>query len=204
MMLRSLGGRGATVAALGVALSLHAKTGAADPSKDKWEAAVRFCSNVYNDGLELEDQGKLLRAREVLLSGAKARCIAPVRQACRRRYDQLAAEIPSVVPIAMTEEGDPLDDVQVAIDNQIVASRLDGRSLQLDPGLHEFAYSVDGKVVAAEKIMIVQGQRNRPISITIKADKTAKKTLVSPTGMAALDAKLSLDKTATDKPGLDT
>jgi hypothetical protein len=182
------------LAALGAVLGVHARPGLADAQKDKWEAGVRFCSNVYNNAVELEQAGKLRQARAMLLSGAKAQCIAPVRQQCIKRYTQLESEIPSVVPIVTSEDGEPRVDVQVTIDNELVTNRLDGRALPLDPGLHEFTFSTEGKVIATEKIMIVQGQRNRPISIAMRAADASAKKAASDPGLPELDAKASSER----------
>jgi hypothetical protein len=58
-------------------------------------------------------------------------------------------------------------DVQVRVDGEPFASQIDGRPLQVDPGIHDFSFVVDGHVFATQKIMIVQGQRNRFITATI-------------------------------------
>jgi hypothetical protein len=132
---------------------------------------------VYDTAAALEEAGKLRQARDMFLSGAKARCIAPIRQRCMNRYKQLEADIPSIVPTVAGEDGEPRVDVQVSIDNELLTSHLDGRSLPIDPGMHEFTFRIDGKVVGTEKIMIVQGQRNRPISIAMRADKSGEAVL---------------------------
>jgi hypothetical protein len=184
--------------ALGAAVGLCARDSAADPAKDKWNRGVQFCSNVYYKADQLEQSGKLRQARDMFLSGAKAYCFAAVRRDCMARYNQLELEIPSVVPVVTTQDGEPRVDVQVSIDNEPVTGRLDGRSLPLDPGLHEFTFSADGKILATEKIMIVQGQRNRAISIVLRADPSAKKGALG-LGEASIDAKASLDSAATER-----
>jgi hypothetical protein len=66
-----------------------------------------------------------------------------------------------------------------------LTSRIDGRSLPVDPGLHEFSFTSEGRVLATQKVMILQGQRNRPISVAIKP--------------SAVNAKSSPDKPPVDK-----
>jgi hypothetical protein len=94
----------------------------------------------------------------------KAACGA-VRRKCAARYTQLDADIPSVIPIVTDESGSARSDVQVTMDGEVLASELDGRPLSVDPGLHAFEFATDGGVLATRKVMIVQGERNRPITI---------------------------------------
>ncbi len=147
------------LAALGTALCVYARPGVADPESDRFKSGVRFCSSVYSRATLLEEAGKLRQARDLFFAGANARCIATVRKQCMNRYKRLEAEIPSVIPVVTGEDGEPRVDVQVSVDNELVASHLDGRSLPIDPGLHEFTVSINGKVIASEKIMM----RNRSL-----------------------------------------
>jgi hypothetical protein len=55
------------------------------------------------------------------------------------------------------------------MDGEPFAQQLDGRALSVDPGMHEFAFAADGVVFATQKIMIVQGQRNRFITALLRA-----------------------------------
>jgi len=58
-------------------------------------------------------------------------------------------------------------DVQVKVDGEPFASQLDGRALPIDPGMHDFSFIADGHVFATQRILIVQGQRNRFITAAI-------------------------------------
>jgi hypothetical protein len=57
--------------------------------------------------------------------------------------------------------------VQVRVDGEPFASKIEGSALPIDPGMHDFSFVVDGHVFATQKILIVQGQRNRFITATI-------------------------------------
>jgi hypothetical protein len=187
------------IGALGAALCLCAKPGSSEP--DKGKAQRHACAVAYRNAVVLEQAAHLRQAKDLLLSCAKATCGAFVKQQCTSRYAQLESDIPSVVPLVSDESGEPRVDVQVTMDGEPIAARLDGRALPVDPGLHEFSFVVDGAVISTQKIMIVQGQRNRPISISLQKDKRGKRVAlgaVPPT--PAIDAKASLDKPSLDKP----
>src|SRR5256885_1949574 len=125
-----------------------------------------------------------------------------MRQECIRRFAQLGNDIPSVIPVVTDAAGSPRVDVQVTMDGELLTSRLDGRSLPVDPGVHEFTFSADGGVIATQKIMIVQGQRNQPLSVALRStDKRGQKRALaaSVSVPSPLDAKTG----SLDKPGLD-
>jgi hypothetical protein len=169
---------------LSLGVVLVAAPGATEPAKDKSKTG-RNCANTYGMAVQLEQSGKLRQARDLLLACANAPCSGLVRQQCWTRYAQLESDIPSVVPLVTGDDGDPRVDVQVSIDNEPLTNRIDGRSLPVDPGLHEFSFTSEGRVLATQKVLILQGQRNRPIAVAIKPP--------------AVNAKSSPDKPPVDK-----
>src|SRR5215471_7905341 len=174
MSRRQLSSRALSVGALGAALCLCAKPGSSEPDKGK-AAERRACGVTFRTAVQLEQSGHLRQAKDQFLACSKTSCGAVLKQRCASRYSQLDSDIPSVVPLVSDENGDPRVDVQVTIDNEVLTSQLDGRALPVDPGVHEFSFTADGSVLATQKIMIVQGQRNRPISIALQKDKRGKR-----------------------------
>jgi hypothetical protein len=120
---------------------------------------------AYGKAIEAEKAGHLQQARDELLTCALSSCGDLVSK-CRERHKQLGLEMASVVPIVTDETGATRVDVRVTVDGELLTSRLDGRGLLVEPGLHEFAFSMDGKVFNTQRIMIVEGQRNRVLSVT--------------------------------------
>ena len=131
----------------------------------------------------------------------RALALNPELTVAHKLYAQLESDIPSVVPLVSDENGEPRVDVQVTIDNELLTSRLDGRALPIDPGMHEFSFTADGAVLATQRLMIVQGQRNRPIAITLQKRRRA--ALGPSPATSALDAKASLDKPGVDKMAVE-
>jgi hypothetical protein len=189
------------VGALGVALVLSAKPGAsAEPNKAK----IKACGITFRTAVQLEQSGHLRQAKDTLLACMKATC-GGVKLRCTALFSQLESDTPSVVPLVVDEGGDPRTDVQVTMDNELLTSRLDGRALPVDPGLHEFSFSADGSVLASQKVMIVQGQRNRPINVALRgSDKHGKRGVLTAGAPAAgVDAKASLEKPPIDRESLE-
>jgi hypothetical protein len=128
----------------------------------------RACVTTYRRALEHAQAGRLRAARESFLSCSRSACGELVRRDCTARYEQLGADIPSVVPLVTDGEGEPRVLVEVRIDGELVASRLDGRALPMDPGKHELSFSTDSGVFATRQVVIAQGERNRSIHVVLR------------------------------------
>jgi hypothetical protein len=142
---------------------------AASPARSERLGDEKACVNAFKKAREHEQSGKLQDAKDNLMSCAQAPCSAFLRQQCSSKYNQLESDTPSVVLIVTDGSGAPRADVQVRMDGEMFAPQLDGRALTIDPGMHEFAFSADGNVFATQKVMIVQGQRNRFITAMLRA-----------------------------------
>ncbi len=130
--------------------------------------SVAACVDNYKTGLDNEQSGHLKQARELFIRCAKASCGSPLRDECTTRFTQLSTDIPSVVPVVSDESGNPQTDVEVRVDGERLTTSLDGHSFVLDPGVREFSFSKDGRVFATQRLMIIQGQRNRLVSVSLQ------------------------------------
>jgi len=125
------------------------------------------CLNVLKDAKAKEQGGELQAARVLLRQCAHTPCSAFVRQQCANRNTKLELDTPTVVLLVTDAAGGSRTDVQVKVDGEPFASTLDGRALAIDPGMHDFSFIADGHVFATQRILIVQGQRNRFITANI-------------------------------------
>jgi hypothetical protein len=154
----------------------------------------RDCSAVYDAAREEEQAGHLRDSAQLYQNCALDSCSSPVRQSCQAKLFRLEMDMPSVVPLAKNAAGEPLLDAQVSLDGTLLTSRLDGRAYPLDPGLHEFVWSADGKAFGSTRLVVAQGQRNRELWMSVPtlsepqpAAAAAVKPISSPaTGPAAL------------------
>src|SRR5258708_17787993 len=127
------------------------------------------CKRDYRSAQELEQSGHLLEARQLLLQCAKSTCGRFLLRECTTRYTQLESDIPTVVPRVTDEAGAPRGDVQVTVDGGPLTVQLDGHAVEVDPGLHEFSFAKYGVAFVTEKLVIVQGQRDRLISVSLRS-----------------------------------
>lgn len=145
-------------------LALAASPALAQMARPRDEGA---CVAALKDAKAREQEGALQAARVLLRQCAQNPCSAFVRQQCANRNTKLELDTPTVVLLVTDAAGGSRTDVQVKVDGEPFASQLDGRAIPIDPGMHDFSFIADGRVFATQKILIVQGQRNRFITANI-------------------------------------
>jgi hypothetical protein len=166
MSRKSLPKRSVLIVLSGAALLLSASPGQGETVRPRDR---RACAASYEKAQELRQGSKLRRAKEALASCAKAACGEFVQRECTRWLGQVDSEMPSIVPVAKDPSGAPVLDVQVSMDGELLASRLDGRGIQVDPGMHDFEFRTAVGVVIERRIAIAQGERNRVVSVDVPA-----------------------------------
>lgn len=154
--MKSIAAGQAATAAVAGALVLVCSTTSAGAAGSKMKAA---CISAQKTGKEHQQAGHLREARDLLASCAKLACGSAINRDCTKSVAHLDAAIALVGPVVTDEAGQPVVDAQVKVDGASWAPRLDGRSLPLDPGLHEFSVIGVQGVVSTQKMMIVEGQR---------------------------------------------
>jgi hypothetical protein len=137
-----------------------------------------MCIGAYEQGQELEQAAKLVRARETLLACATSKCGEFLRRECATRSSRLDSEIPTVILLAKGDSGEALVDVEVTMDGQLLSATLDGRALPVDPGLHQFSFKAKRGTTAEQRTVIVQGEQNRVIAVSFVGTEPANRGLL--------------------------
>jgi hypothetical protein len=141
-------------------LGLSPRANAANPTTAECVAAA-------DSSLQLRDQHKLRAARAQMLVCAASSCPAAVQSECLRRVDQVNGSIPTVVFDAKDAAGNDLSNVKVDMDGQPLTDRLDGSSLQVDPGEHHFRFTAPGGVIVDKTVVIREGEKERRENVVV-------------------------------------
>lgn len=121
------------------------------------------CVQSFENAQKLRKEGKLLRASEELILCSQPTCPAFISKECTTWFSEVQASQPSVTFSA--KEGDRLlNEVRVSIDGEVVTERIDGRSIPVDPGLHEFKFEVAGREPVIVRSLAVEGNKNAVIT----------------------------------------
>jgi hypothetical protein len=167
----------AAAAALASAALWVVPAGAAEGAK-KPTAACSAATAASKAATDDERAGKLRDARKEWQACVDDAC-GNVSQSCLTRLSSLESWMPSVVPVVTDASGLPKVDVEVKMDGEVLTTQLDGHGLPVEPGLHEFTFSADGKTLGTEKVLVADGQRNRLIAISLR-DEAAERRRPTP------------------------
>jgi hypothetical protein len=154
--------RGALIA--GVLSSVLLCAGAAE-AQDPSAAQKQACIDAHVSAQRLRRDGRLLDARAALVTCAVAACPGIVVSECSALLAEVERGIPSVVIGAVDAAGRDAIAVRVHVDGKLVASRLDGKPVPLDPGEHVFRYEMEGAPAVEERLLVREGERARAVVV---------------------------------------
>jgi hypothetical protein len=158
------------------------------------------CHLSYKNARKLEQSGQLVKAEKFLRVCAKPKCGVFLEHQCTFAYARIEADMPSVVPTATSPDGKPVMALTFKVDGMVLASRLDGHAVTVDPGLHEFSFVAEDRVVSRQRVMILQGQRNRHITASVPKEVAVAATAPPATPEAAPPGTPAPKATEAPKP----
>jgi hypothetical protein len=157
----SVTARGSCVALVFAAVSLFAPMDVA--AQAPAPPTDERCLAAYEQGQRLRLKHALIEARAELLLCARAPCPENFRPECLTWFDEVDKLVPSVV---IHVDGDPAaTDVRVSIDGVVVAERLDGTPIEVDPGEHVFRFERKGRPADEHLVLINAGQKARVLTV---------------------------------------
>lgn len=134
---------------------------AADRADEK-----QACASAAEEAEQLRIDARLVAARERLLRCSRPECPATVQRDCAQWMAEVAAAMPTVVMGARDARGQDVLSARVSVDGAIVAHGLDGKAVEVDPGVHRFRFEAAG--VAVEQVVLTrEGEKNRPITAVL-------------------------------------
>jgi len=142
-----------SLAALALLLPAGSARGA-DPT-------IAECLAASDASLRSGNEHRLRAERSQLVICAAVSCPAEVRRECIRRVDEVNLAMPSIIFEARDPAGNDLTAVRVTADGEILADRLDGLAISLDPGPHNFTFETAGQFAVQKRFIIREGQKER-------------------------------------------
>jgi hypothetical protein len=136
-------------------------------SGDAAGQSKQACVDAAHQAQELRDRGRYVAARRDLLLCAQEACPSPVARSCATWLVELEPSIPTVVFVAREDNRD-LAAVRVRVDGELVAERLDGRPVMIDPGEHVVLFERDGRPPEEERVLVTAGEKNRRVVLAFR------------------------------------
>lgn len=131
------------------------------------DAVKASCMQTSEQAQKLRLDGQLLGARPLFASCSRAECPTIVRQDCAQWLGEAIHDTPSIVLAARDDEHRDLVDVHVTMDDRDLAQSLDGKTLEIDPGVHRFRFAASGYDTSEVQIVVRTGEKMREVAVVM-------------------------------------
>ncbi len=126
------------------------------------------CISFHVQGQKLRASGRFTEARDLLRECLHPACSPILRADCASLLEAVEKETPTVVLAASAAKND-LVEVSVYEGERLIASRLDGRPIPLDPGLHTLRFETGDRAPLERTIVVHAGEKNRLVSVSFES-----------------------------------
>ena len=125
------------------------------------------CLDAASNGQTLRDAHKLIEARDQFRVCARAQCPSVVQMSCVEWLESAEKSLPTVVLGAKNGAGADLVDVEVTVDGAVLATKLEGRSIPMNPGPHAFHFALADGTTVDEQVVVKEGEKIQPIGAVL-------------------------------------
>ena len=127
------------------------------------------CKQAAERAQMYRNEGKLLSARDELHQCVLPACPAVVRSYCTRWFEEVEADLPTIVLKVRDGEGNDLSDATVSIDGQRVETWQGGLPIALDPGSHTIQCARADSPPAQASVLLGTAEKRRLLTLTIES-----------------------------------
>jgi len=164
MMVLSLRPLASVTTLLGLSLVAFPRLARAEGPSTKAE-----CAAAYEQAQELRTNGKLREAHKNLGTCSQDSCPSFIKTDCSQWLGEVEQELPTIMISAKDQSGEDTTAVSVTIDGELVASELDGKAIEVDPGVHKLRFEIQGAHAVEQKLVVRQGEKERAVSVSFAA-----------------------------------
>ena len=132
---------------------------------------IEDCLTASEGSIALRKQHRLHEARARLLVCSDAACPGDIRDECVRQVGEINVAMPTIILEAKSTSDSDLTQVRVTMDGHVLANRLDGTAIALDPGEHAFTFETAGQPAVTQSFVVREGQKNRLVSVRLGPEK---------------------------------
>jgi len=125
------------------------------------EPTKRQCVVANETAQDLQRSGKLVEARQELMTCAASACPGAVRGDCADRLQAVGLALPTVVLTPKDASGGDASGAALAIDGVAQPAGLDGTPVAVDPGQHTFTATLAGRAPFSLRLVLKEGDRVR-------------------------------------------
>ena len=149
---------------LALAVTTLASSAAAEPASPP--PTTEACIASFDRGQRALSDRALRRALSELIVCSQESCPSLLRTDCAGVLAEVRSALPSVVFAADDGDGHELTDVKVYAGTELLAAKLDGRAVSVDPGTFDLRFERVGQPALVVSRMIREGEKSRVIRVS--------------------------------------
>jgi hypothetical protein len=131
------------------------------------EDVIDKCVAAYEQAQRHRNHGEMIEAREALMVCSRDHCPDIAKTDCTTWLAEVRRDIPTVVVGARFPDGRDAIDVTVYLDGKPFAMQMDGRPVEVNPGIHTLRFEAEGRPAVEERVSFRVGERNRRVVVTL-------------------------------------
>jgi len=124
------------------------------------------CTKAYENAQILKKKREYLSARRELVTCIRE-CPAVVQRECGQWLEGLEPLVPSIV-IHAEAGGEDRTEVKVELDGKVIAEKIDGKGIDLDPGQHDLKFSLAGFPPVKKNLVMHEGEQLRVVKVAFE------------------------------------
>jgi hypothetical protein len=124
------------------------------------------CTKSYETAQILKKKREYISARRELVTCIHE-CPVMVQRECGQWLEALETVVPSVV-IHAEAAGEDRTEVKVELDGKVIAERLDGKGIDVDPGQHDFRFTLAGFPQVRKNLLVHEGEQLRVVHVAFE------------------------------------
>jgi hypothetical protein len=109
--------------------------------------------------------GKLVEAQRAFMQCARPTCPPIVKRDCNQWLEEVERALATVVIHADDGRGNDLVAVRFFVDSALVAEKLDGKGIPVDPGPHKLRFETDGAAPVTQDVVIHEAEKSRVVQV---------------------------------------
>jgi hypothetical protein len=124
----------------------------------------RECIIAHETGQSARRTGRLRQARVHFVACASETCPSDVRKECSGQLDDIDARLPSIV-VEARDQAAAVAEARVFMDGALLADKLSGLALSVDPGPHTLRVECNGGRISERPLMLNEGDKLHRVTV---------------------------------------
>lgn len=138
------------------------------------------CEASLSHAKQLTDSGRLRDSLAEFAQCTLPKCSEAIRQECSQLLDATKSRGPQVVFDVKDSQGVDAHDVRIEMDGELLAAKIDGSPLSVDPGLHRVTFQISGQPMQVREYTFRDYERDRLETISFMASNISSPAEKSP------------------------